>query len=245
MHKYIDLSLRIMFEWNQWGLQNAMSPVIEEFIYFHDYLIVILVFIISWVGYFMGGLVLKQDYRRSLFERQSLESIWTLVPALILVAVALPSLRILYRLDNTDNSQITLKILGHQWYWSYEYRDFWSLTTNNRINFDAYMVNHQDLEPGLFRLLETDNRVVLPYLMSVRCLVSRADVLHSWALPSLGVKLDAMPGRLNQTNLTSYRPGVVYGQCSEICGANHRYIPIVIEFTNTKDFIRWAMAASE
>ena len=97
------------------------------------------------------------------------------------------------------------------------------------------------MSSGLFRLLETDNRVVLPYLIRVRCLVSSADVLHSWALPSLGVKLDAIPGRLNQTNLTRYRPGVVYGQCSEICGANHSYMPIVIEFTNTKDFIRWAL----
>ena len=229
-----------MFEWNQWGLQNAMSPVIEEFIYFHDYLIVVLTFIITGVAYFIGSLVLNQDYSRALFERQLLESVWTIVPALILVAVAIPSLRILYRLDNADKSQLTLKVLGHQWYWSYEYSDFWSIANQERLSFDSYIINYQDLESGGFRLLETDNRVVLPYLISVRVLISRADVLHSWAVPRLGVKLDAMPGRLNQTNLARYRPGLAYGQCSEICGANHSYMPIVVEFVQIKDFINWA-----
>ena len=124
-----------MFEWNQWGLQNAMSPVIEEFIYFHDYLIVVLTFIITGVAYFIGSLVLNQDYSRALFERQLLESVWTIVPALILVAVAIPSLRILYRLDNADKSQLTLKVLGHQWYWSYEYSDFWSIANQERLSF--------------------------------------------------------------------------------------------------------------
>merc|ERR1712227_1037106 len=99
-----------------------------------------------------------------------------------------------------------------------------------RLSFDSYMINYQDLESGGFRLLETDNRVVLPYLISVRVLISRADVLHSWAVPSLGVKVDAMPGRLNQSRVISDRPGLAYGQCSEICGANHRFMPIVIEF---------------
>jgi len=230
-----------MFEWNQWGLQNSLRPVIEEYIYFHDYLIVVLVFIITGVAYFIAGLVCNQDYSRSLFERQFLEAVWTVIPAVILVAVAIPSLRILYRLDNSDKSQITLKVLGHQWYWSYEYSDFWSTLNENSINFDSYIINHQDLDSGFFRLLETDNRVVLPYLIRVRVLISRADVLHSWAVPRLGVKLDAMPGRLNQTSLSSYRPGLAYGQCSEICGANHRYMPIVLEFVEMKDFISWAL----
>ena len=230
-----------MFEWNQWGLQNAIRPVIEEYIYFHDYLMVVLIFIITGVSYYMRGLIVRQDYLRSLFESQFLEAVWTILPALILVMVAIPSLRILYRLDSSDSTQITLKVLGHQWYWSYEYSDFWSQGRNDLVNFDSYILNHRDLGSGGFRLLETDNRVVLPYIIRVRVIVSRADVLHSWAIPSLGVKLDAMPGRLNQTNFSSYRPGLAYGQCSEICGANHRYMPIVIEFVQIKDFITWAL----
>jgi len=230
-----------MFEWNQWGLQDAIRPVIEEYVCFHDYLIVVLVFIITGVSYYIRGLMLRQDYLRSLFERQLLEAIWTILPALILVIVAVPSLRILYRLDTSDKTQITLKVLGHQWYWSYEYSDFWSYEGGGIVRFDSYILNHRDLRSGYFRLLETDNRVVLPYIIRIRVIVSRADVLHSWAVPSLGVKLDAMPGRLNQTNLSSYRPGLAYGQCSEICGANHRYMPIVVEFVQIKDFIMWAV----
>lgn len=202
---------------------------------------VVLTFIITGVSYYINGLIWNQDYLRSLFERQLLEAIWTVLPALILVIVAIPSLRILYRLDNSDKTQITLKVLGHQWYWSYEYSDFWSHNKGNIVNFDSYIVTHSDLESGGFRLLETDNRVVLPYIIRIRVMVSRADVLHSWAVPTLGVKLDAMPGRLNQTNLSSYRPGLAYGQCSEICGANHRYMPIVLEFVEIKDFIIWAI----
>lgn len=231
-----------MFEWNQWGLQDAIRPVIEEYIYFHDYLIVVLTFIITGVSYYINGLVINQDYLRCLFERQLLEAIWTVLPALILVIVAVPSLSILYRLDNSDKTQITLKVLGHQWYWSYEYSDFWSQNKGNRVNFDSYILNYSDLNPGGFRLLETDNRVVLPFIIRIRVIVSRADVLHSWAIPSLGVKLDAMPGRLNQTGLSSYRPGLAYGQCSEICGANHSYMPIVVEFVDIKDFIVWTMS---
>ena len=136
---------------------------------------------------------------------------------------------------------MSLKVLGHQWYWRYEYTDFWALRKENSVLFDSYILAENDLEGSLFRLLETDNRVVLPYLINARVLISRADVLHSWALPSIGVKLDATPGRLNQLVISRYRPGVIYGQCSEICGANHRYMPIVVEFIDVEDFNRWAM----
>merc|ERR1711974_23735 len=117
-----------------------------------------------------------------------------------------------------------------------EYTDFLSFSTDGQLGYDAYIVSTEILDPGMFRLLETDNRLILPYLINIRVLIRRADVLHSWALPRLGVKLDATPGRLNQVVISSYRPGIAYGQCSEICGANHIYIPIVAEFISVQDF---------
>jgi len=230
-----------MFEWNQWGLQNATRPVIEEFVHFHDYLILVLIFIITGVIVFILSFFSFQFYNRSLIEGQLLEALWTVLPAFILVIVALPSLSILYNLDSSDAGHIVLKVVGHQWYWAYEYTDFWSFNDRNRLLFDSYIVASRDLDRGLFRLLETDNRLVLPYLINTRVLITRADVLHSWAMPSMGVKLDATPGRLNQLVISRYRPGIAYGQCSEICGANHRYIPIVAEFVTVDDFNTWVL----
>jgi len=227
-----------MFEWNQFGLQDAFSPTIEEFIFFHDYLILVLVFIITVVAYFIIRLGGKSFSNLTLLEGQLLESVWTVAPALVLIFIAVPSLTILYRLDSSYFSSLTLKVMGHQWYWSYEYSDFWR-TKDSVVSFDAYMIPTVDLIRGQFRLLETDNRPVLPFLTRIRVLVRRADVLHSWAVPRAGVKLDATPGRLNQTSFISRRPGVAYGQCSEICGANHRFIPISLEFTRTQDFLDW------
>ena len=227
-----------MFEWNQFGLQDAFSPTIEEFIFFHGYLILVLVFIITVVAYFIIRLGGKSFSNLTLLEGQLLESVWTVAPALVLIFIAVPSLTILYRLDSSYFSSLTLKVMGHQWYWSYEYSDFWR-TKDSVVSFDAYMIPTVDLTRGQFRLLETDNRPVLPFLTRIRVLVRRADVLHSWAVPRAGVKLDATPGRLNQTSFISRRPGVAYGQCSEICGANHRFIPISLEFTRTQDFLDW------
>lgn len=227
-----------MFEWNQFGLQDAFSPTIEEFIFFHDYLILVLVFIITVVAYFIIRLGGKSFSNLTLLEGQLLESVWTVAPALVLIFIAVPSLTILYRLDSSYFSSLTLKVMGHQWYWSYEYSDFWR-TKDSVVSFDSYMIPTVDLTRGQFRLLETDNRPVLPFLTRIRVLVRRADVLHSWAVPRAGVKLDATPGRLNQTSFISRRPGVAYGQCSEICGANHRFIPISLEFTRTQDFLDW------
>jgi len=228
-----------MFEWNQWGLQNAAGPVIEEFIHFHDYLIMVLIFIIRGVIVFIISFFSFQFYNRSLVEGQLLEALWTVLPAFILVAVALPSLRILYNLDNSDSRHIALKVVGHQWYWAYEYTDFWSLNREEKLLFDSYIIASNDLRNGLYRLLETDNRVTLPYLINTRVIITSADVLHSWAIPRMGVKLDATPGRLNQLVISSYRPVVAYGQCSEICGANHSYMPIVAEFVSVEDFNQW------
>ncbi len=168
-----------------------------------------------------------------LYEGQMIELIWTVIPALILVFIALPSLRALYLLDEVKTPAMTLKTIGHQWYWSYEYADFPS------IEFDSYMIPRNDIKDNDFRLLEVDNRTVIPFNTQIRLLVSAADVIHSWTIPSIGIKVDALPGRLNQLRIFSLRPGILYGQCSEICGANHRFIPIVLEVVNPKDFINW------
>ena len=231
-----------MTEWNQISLQDAISPVIEEFIFFHDYLLLALIYIITRVAYFIL-LVRQSSYiDRGFLEGQLLETIWTVIPALVLVVIAIPSLMLLYRLDSVIASGLTLKVLGHQWYWRYEYTDFWSFGSGTVLSFDAYIVPENELAPGLARLLETDNRPVLPFLSRIRVLIRRADVLHSWAVPSLGVKLDATPGRLNQTVFSRYRPGLAYGQCSEICGANHRFMPIRLEFVSIEDFLQWVEA---
>jgi cytochrome c oxidase subunit 2 len=204
-----------------------------------------LIFIITGVGVFIVRLTQRQSFNRSLIEGQLLEAAWTLLPAVVLVAVALPSLSILYNLDSSVSSNITIKVIGHQWYWSYEYSDFWNVTAASQLAFDSYMVPRNELEPEILRLIDVDNRSVAPFLTKIRALITRADVLHSWAVPSLGVKLDATPGRLNQLTISSYRPGVVYGQCSEICGANHRYIPIVVEFISPADFFSWVLSHND
>jgi len=199
----------------------------------------ILVIIISLVGYAAFSLMLNAYTCRSLVEGQEIETIWTVIPAVILIFLALPSLRLLYLLDEVGDCSLTVKSIGHQWYWSYEYSDFLN------IEFDSYMVPTNELERGDFRLLEVDHRVVLPTQTDIRVLVTSADVIHSWTVPSLGVKADAVPGRLNQLRFYIKYPGVFYGQCSEICGANHSFIPIVVEAVPLKNFIEWVVHVSE
>nr|ABD19437.1 cytochrome oxidase subunit 2 [Daphnia pulex] len=222
-----------MATWAQIGFQNSASPLMEQLIFFHDHALLILILITTLVGYFMLSLVTNKFVNRYLLDGQMIEIIWTVLPAVILITLALPSLRLLYLIDETTEPSITLKTVGHQWYWSYEYSDF------KDIEFDSYMMPSNDLEKGQFRLLEVDNRVILPYLTQVRLLVTAGDVIHSWTIPSLGIKADAVPGRLNQLNVFFNRPGVFYGQCSEICGANHSFMPITVEAVNPADFLSW------
>nr|AYP41250.1 cytochrome oxidase subunit II [Melarhaphe neritoides] len=225
--------------WGQLGFQDAASPLMEELIFFHDHAMMILVMIISLVGYAALSLMLNKYTCRSLVEGQEIETIWTIVPAIILVFLALPSLRLLYLLDEVGDCGLTVKSIGHQWYWSYEYSDFLN------IEFDSYMIPTNELDSGDFRLLEVDHRVVLPTQTDIRVLVTSADVIHSWTVPSLGVKADAVPGRLNQLSFYIKYPGVFYGQCSEICGANHSFMPIVVEAIPLENFMEWVVNVSE
>jgi cytochrome c oxidase subunit 2 len=166
-------------------------------------------------------------------ESQELELFWTIVPRFILIFIGLPSIRLLYLIDEVYNPTITIKTIGHQWYWSYEYSDFIN------IEFDAYIIPSNEGTEKRFRLLDVDNRTVVPAGSQVRTLITAADVLHSWTIPSIGIKADATPGRLNQVNFYPTRPGIYFGQCSEICGANHRFMPIVLERLPPKYFIKW------
>ena len=227
-----------MASWKALGFQDRASPLIEQLIFFHDHAILVLVLITTLVGYIMSTLFFNTLTNRFLLEHQNIETIWTVLPALILIFIALPSLRLLYLLDEVNNPNITLKAIGRQWYWSYEYSDF------TIVQFDAYIKPSSELAESEFRLLDVDNRTVLPMNTQVRVLVSATDVIHSWTVPALGVKVDAIPGRLNQTRFRINRPGLFYGQCSEICGANHRFIPIVVERTSTRSFLNWAASAS-
>lgn len=229
-----------MSTWLQLGLQDAYSPVIEEFIFFHDFAIVVLTAIIRFVGYIIALLGKNSLVDKTLLERQIIEWIWTIVPAIILIQLAIPSLVLLYTLEETIECSLSLKAIGHQWYWSYEYSDF-KTKKGEGLNFDSYIIT--DSSNDVIRLLDTDNRVTLPYSLPIQVIVTSADVLHSWTVPVLGVKADACPGRLNNVIFLSHRPGLRYGQCSEICGANHRFIPIALEMVTQRDFLQWLTTA--
>nr|YP_009019956.1 cytochrome c oxidase subunit II [Gymnodiptychus pachycheilus]AHJ91400.1 cytochrome c oxidase subunit II [Gymnodiptychus pachycheilus]AHN91478.1 cytochrome c oxidase subunit II [Gymnodiptychus pachycheilus]AKH03279.1 cytochrome c oxidase subunit 2 [Gymnodiptychus pachycheilus]ANK78744.1 cytochrome oxidase subunit 2 [Gymnodiptychus pachycheilus]ANK78757.1 cytochrome oxidase subunit 2 [Gymnodiptychus pachycheilus] len=223
----------------QLGFQDAASPVMEELLHFHDHALMIVFLISTLVLYIIVAMVSTKLTNKYILDSQEIEIVWTILPAVILVLIALPSLRILYLMDEINDPHLTIKAVGHQWYWSYEYTDY------ENLGFDSYMVATQDLTPGQFRLLEADHRMVIPMESPIRILVSAEDVLHSWTVPSLGVKMDAVPGRLNQTAFIASRLGVFYGQCSEICGANHSFMPIVVEAVPLEYFENWSLLILE
>nr|SBW75564.1 cytochrome c oxidase subunit II [Chelonoidis alburyorum] len=218
----------------QLGFQDAMSPIMEELLHFHDHTLMIVFLISTLVLYIITLMMTTKLTYTNTMNAQEMEMIWTILPAIVLITIALPSLRVLYLMDEISNPHLTIKAMGHQWYWTYEYTDY------ENLEFDSYMIPTQDLLSGHFRLLEVDHRMVMPMESPIRMLISAEDVLHSWAVPSLGVKADAVPGRLNQSTFIITRPGVFYGQCSEICGANHSFMPIVVESVPLKHFENWS-----
>nr|YP_010296105.1 cytochrome c oxidase subunit II [Pipa pipa]UMB51073.1 cytochrome c oxidase subunit II [Pipa pipa] len=223
----------------QLGFQDAASPIMEELLHFHDHTMMAAFLISTLVLYIITIMMTTKLTNTSSMDAQEIEMVWTIMPAIILVVIALPSLRILYLMDEMNDPHLTVKTIGHQWYWSYEYTNYEDLT------FDSYMTPATDLAPGQFRLLEVDNRMVVPMESPTRMLVTAEDVLHSWAVPALGVKTDAIPGRLTQTSFIITRPGIFYGQCSEICGANHSFMPIAIESVPLSDFENWSSSMLE
>nr|YP_003204890.1 cytochrome c oxidase subunit II [Mordella atrata]ACO92579.1 cytochrome c oxidase subunit II [Mordella atrata] len=222
-----------MATWESVLLQDSSSPLMEQLYFFHDHTLLILVMITILVGTIMGNLMFNKFIHRFLLEGQLIELIWTILPAITLIFIALPSLKLIYIIDEVNNPLITIKTIGHQWYWSYEYSDF------KNIEFDSFMIPTNNMKNYNFRLLDVDNRMVAPFLTPIRMIVTAADVIHSWTIPSLGTKVDATPGRLNQTSFLANRAGLFFGQCSEICGANHSFMPITLESVTLNSFIKW------
>lgn len=272
---------------NAWqiGFQDPASPIMEGIVDFHNHLMVFIVPItifVFWLLYrclsfysYQGDIRKSLSYYDEYFTHSTiLEVVWTIVPAFILMLIAVPSFALLYSMEESIQPSLTLKVVGHQWYWSYEYPEvhqieeltpealkvsdlppaeayykkvnlgsskqlYYNAATAEHLGFDSYMIAEDDLTKGHLRLLEVDRRVVLPEKTHIRILVTAADVLHSWAVPSFGLKVDACPGRLNQTSLFVKRKGVYFGQCSEICGVNHGFMPIVVQVMSKYDFKLW------
>jgi cytochrome c oxidase subunit 2 len=206
----------------------------------HDLMFVIILIGVA-VGYVLYRTIIifneeNNEVASKVVHGTVVEIVWTLTPAFILMGIAIPSFALLYSMDEVIDPAITLKIVGHQWYWSYEYSDY-ETVDGEALNFDSYMIPEEDLEVGQLRLLEVDNRVVVPANTHIRLIVTAADVLHCWGMPSFGLKMDACPGRLNQTSMFVKREGVYYGQCSEICGVNHGFMPIVVEAVSLEDYV--------
>lgn len=227
----------------QISFQDPATPVMEGIIALHHDLM----FVLSIIGTAVTWLLLRTTYMfyyknnpipSNITHGTTIEVIWTITPSIILMVIAVPSFALLYSIDEVADPAITLKVIGNQWYWSYEYSDYDLLGNNNsNLYYDSYMISDDDLEEGQLRLLEVDNRVILPTKIHIRALVTSTDVLHSWAIPSLGVKMDACPGRLNQVSIFIKRQGTFFGQCSELCGVQHGFMPIVIQSVSAEDYL--------
>ena len=227
----------------QIGFQDPATPIAQGIQDLHHDICFFMVVILTFVIWMLCRTLwhfhwTKNPVPSKIIHGTVIEVAWTVTPSLILMVIAVPSFALLYSMDEIVAPSITLKAIGHQWYWTYELSDY-STSDEASIVFDSYMIPEDDLTLGQLRLLEVDNRVVLPVQTHVRVIVTAADVLHSWAVPSLGVKCDAVPGRLNQTSFFLQREGVFYGQCSEICGANHGFMPIVVEGVSLDEYISW------
>nr|YP_010016411.1 cytochrome c oxidase subunit II [Mukaria splendida]QOI73917.1 cytochrome c oxidase subunit II [Mukaria splendida] len=222
-----------MATWQMMSFQDPVTPIMEQLILFHDHTMMIIIMITTTVLYMLISMSIKKMNNRVFLESQMIELIWTLIPAVLLVIIAMPSLSILYMIEEINNPMITIKALGNQWYWKYEYSDF------KKIEFESYMKKTNSMENKEYRLLETDNRTIIPMNFKSRILVTSNDVIHSWTIPSMGIKIDGTPGRINQGTIMVSRPGVYYGQCSEICGTNHSFMPITMESINIKKFLLW------
>lgn len=214
----------------RYGLSYFSSPnslIIENVILFHDHIFMFLVSVLVIVLFFLVSINFVFDFDLNIFDHHQLEFLWTISPLFLLIIIVIPSINLLYYSDSCFFCGLTIIVLGHQWYWSYFFKDFFD------FSFDSYMVSS---DSSLIRLLDVDNRLVLPSNLPLRVLCSSRDVIHSWTVPSLGVKMDAVPGRINQFCFSLKRCGIFFGQCSEICGANHSFMPVVIESVSLKDF---------
>ncbi len=229
-----------------WGIyfQDSATPQMEGLVELHDNIMYYLVIILFSVGWILLSIIRNYVNKKSPISHKYLthgtliELIWTITPAIILMLIAFPSFKLLYLMDEVSDPSMSVLAEGHQWYWSYQYPDFIDSDLES-MEFDSYILPDSDLEKGALRMLEVDNRVILPELTHVRFIITAGDVIHSFAIPSLGIKCDAYPGRLNQVSVFINREGVFYGQCSEICGILHSSMPIVIESVSLEKFLLW------
>jgi len=233
----------------QLRFQDPATPVMEGIISLHHDIMFVLTAIGIMVTYLLYRATTLFDNKVNdkptpIVHGTTIEILWTVLPAGILMVMAVPSFSLLYSIDELIDPAVTIKAVGHQWYWSYEYSDY-ATEDGDTINFDSYMLPEDDLETGQLRLLEVDNRITVPVNTHVRVVVTSADVLHAWSMPSFGVKLDACPGRLNQTSMFVKREGTYYGQCSELCGVNHGFMPIVVEAVSLDDYVTWISSKLE
>ncbi len=230
----------------QLGLQEPASTTAERMFEFHT----LLMYLITAIVIFVSGLMLFVIFRfnakanptpSTRTHNAPLEIIWTVIPTLILLALAFPSFKLLYYIDRTEEPEMTLKVTGYQWYWGYEYMD------HEGVSFNSYMIPDEEIDPnkGQLRNLSTDNSVVLPIDTNIQILITAADVLHAFALPAFGLKTDAVPGRLNETWVRITKTGTYYGQCSELCGAKHAYMPIEIKAVTKPEFEAWLNTQKE
>jgi cytochrome c oxidase subunit 2 len=231
-HK-ISLEFSIMIVWGQLNLQEGIRVTIELLNYFHDYMIVILILIMTFVTYMFGYVSVRPYIDKYTVDSHVLETVWTVVPMFILLFMAFPSLYLLYLIEEVSKPSLSVKVVGHQWYWEYQYSNSWF-----NHSFDSYIVQELRDAP-LFYNLDVDNRLVLPTLANILFLITSADVLHSWTVPTLGIKVDACPGRLNYLTAKTIYSGVYYGQCREICGSNHSFMPIVLEFVPMRNYLSY------
>jgi cytochrome c oxidase subunit 2 len=228
----------------QLGFQDSAAPGFTGIVELHNIIFFYLIIICVGVFWVLFSLIYNYNSNNNSFPHKYmnhgtlLETIWTIIPALVLILIAFPSFKLLYLLDEVISPTVTIKVSGSQWYWSVEYSDY---TTDNgsSIDFDAYMIPESDLEIGQYRLLDVDNHIIIPVDCHIRFIASGTDVLHSFAVPSLGIKIDCCPGRLNQVSILAERAGIYYGQCSEICGVWHGFMPIVIEAVSVQEYLSW------
>lgn len=232
----------------QLGFQTPATEIMERIVDLHHDVMFFLVLVIAFVSWILSRIVFLFGNKNTAWVRVAfahhtkLEQIWTYIPAVILLLIAAPSFSLLYCIDALVEPKITMKVIGHQWYWSYETTD---MVSAKDVNFDSYMVAEDELKLGGLRLLEVDNRLVLPVRTNIRMIITAADVLHSWTIPAFGLKLDAVPGRLNQVSLYINRAGTFYGQCSELCGVNHSFMPIVVDAVTVEEYINWINTQAE
>lgn len=228
----LKIYLNDNFCWSTINFFDYNSYLIMLMIEFNDISIMILLLVLLFIIYILFWFLINKFVNKNILHNQLLEVVWTIIPVLILIFIVIPSLKILYRLEEIVNPILIIKIVGHQWYWRYEYSDFLF------IEFDSFIINLIE-DKIIIRLLDVDNRLILPNNLGIRALITSLDVIHSWAIPRLGIKVDAIPGRINQCLFILRRLGLYFGQCSEICGLNHSFIPIVLEVINLKYFFKW------